>query len=55
MPDLDLNTAPLDMEMVHRLARRSAHVQHARVMLIAAGLTTLGILSIAGALLAHGA
>lgn len=48
----DLNDFPTDIGLVRQMARRSAHAQRARLMLLAAGLTTLGILSVAGTLLA---
>lgn len=53
MANLDLNDMHTDMDTIRRMVRRSAHAQRARIMLAAAGLASLGILSIAGALLAH--
>jgi hypothetical protein len=53
MANLDLNDMHTDMDTIRRMARRSAHAQRARIMLAAAGLASLGILSIAGAMLTH--
>ncbi len=50
MANLDLNEH-FDLDSVRRMARRSAHAQRARLMLAAAGLATLGILSVAGTML----
>lgn len=43
----------MDSELMRPTARRSAHVQHAQVMLLAAGLATLGVVTVAGALLTN--
>jgi len=52
MSDFDLTQYSGDINNVRKLARRSAHAQRARLMLVAAGLTTLGLLTVAGTLLA---
>lgn len=49
MANIDLDNHSVD-DML-RLARRSAHVQRAHVMLVAAGLSALGVVAVAGALL----
>jgi len=51
MAHLDLDDLHTDIDAIRRSARRGANVQRIRVMLAAAGLAGLGILSIAGALL----
>jgi len=53
MTDYDLDHADTDIAMVRRVARRSAHVQRAQVMLLAACLTTLGVVAVAGAMLTN--
>lgn len=50
MADLDFHT---DLDSVRRKARRVDHVQRAQLMLLAAGLATMGILLVAGALLTN--
>ena len=51
MANLDLDGIDADIITVRRMARRSAHVQRAQVMLLAACLTTLGVVAVAGAML----
>lgn len=50
MANIDLNNHA-EMAAIRLVARRGNHAYRARVMLAAAGLATLGILSVAGALL----
>ncbi|WP_160297771.1 hypothetical protein [Devosia chinhatensis] len=50
MAHIDLDDSST-LETARLLARRSAHAHHARLMLAAAGLATLGIVSVAGTLL----
>lgn len=51
MANLEFNGISPDTESVRRRARHSAHVQRAQVMLLAACLSTLGIVAVAGTLL----
>ncbi|WIY53116.1 hypothetical protein O9Z70_00785 [Devosia sp. YIM 151766] len=53
MANLDLNHGPADLPTIRRRVRRSGHLQQAQFMLAAAGLAALGILSVAGAILAN--
>lgn len=48
---IDLNTHT-DIDTIRRAIKRNEHAHRARVMLLAAGLATLGILSVAGTFLA---
>ena len=50
MANIDLNNHS-DMAAIRKVARRSDHAHRARIMLAAAGLATLGIVSDAGSLL----
>jgi hypothetical protein len=51
MANLDIDDVSLDLQSAKRLARRSAHVQRAQVMLLAACGATLGVVAVAGAML----
>lgn len=53
MTNLDFDSAAVDIETVQRRARLSAHIQRAQTMLIAACLATLGVVAVAGTLLAN--
>lgn len=48
----DFDVAAVHIETIRRDARRSAYVQRVQVMLIAASIATLGVVAVAGALLA---
>jgi hypothetical protein len=50
MANIDLNNHS-DMAAIRRVVRRSDHAHRARIMLAAAGLATMGIVSVAGTLL----
>ncbi len=50
MANIDLNTHT-DVDAIRRAIKRSEHAHRARIMLVAAGLATLGILSVAGTFL----
>ncbi|ODT72024.1 MAG: hypothetical protein ABS75_06025 [Pelagibacterium sp. SCN 63-23] len=51
MANIDLDTQT-DIDAIRRAIRRSEHAQRARIMLVAAGLATCGIVSVAGTFLA---
>lgn len=53
MANLDLDHKGLDMEAMRRRVRRSAHAQRAQAMLLAAGLSTLGLVAVAATLLTN--
>lgn len=52
MTDLDLNLSGPSLEALRRQAR-SAHVRRAQYMLVAAGLASLFVVAVAGALLSQ--
>lgn len=51
MVNLDTHAIPEDLSELRSHLRRSAHVQNARRMIIAAGLSAFGVIAIAAALL----
>ncbi|QQR38278.1 hypothetical protein [Devosia rhizoryzae] len=51
MANLEFDGISADIESVRRRARHSTHVQRAQVMLLAACLSTLGVVAVAGTLL----
>lgn len=51
MANLDFDGVSTNLDGVRRRARYSRHVQRAQVMLLAACLSTLGVVAVAGTLL----
>ena len=52
MANIDIRDMGLDLEAVRQRARLDGHVQRAQTMLIAAGLSALAMVAVAGVLLA---
>jgi hypothetical protein len=50
--NIDIRDMGLDLEAVRQRARLDGHVQRAQTMLIAAGLSALAMVAVAGVLLA---
>lgn len=51
MANLDTHSLPEDLSALRSRVRRSAHVQHVRRMMLAAGLSAFGMVAIAAAFL----
>ncbi len=51
MANIDFRAFEQDIRAVQQRARRGGHVQRAQAMLIAAGLSALGMVAVAGVLL----
>jgi hypothetical protein len=51
MANLDTHSLPEDLSALRSQLRRSAHVQHAKRMMLAAGLSAFGMVAIAAAFL----
>lgn len=51
MANIDFRDIEQDVELLRRRARVGGHVQRAQTMLIAAGLSALGVVAVAGVLL----
>lgn len=51
MANLDTQSLPEDISALRSQVRRSAHVQHAKRMMLAAGLCAFGMVAVAAALL----
>lgn len=52
MANLEFDRTLSDVDAARRAARHSLHVHRAQTMLIAAGLASMGVVAVAGALLA---
>ena len=51
MANLDIHNSGLQLAALRRAARHSAHVHHAKIMLIASSLAAMTVIAVAGTLL----